>query len=33
MTQETEFWWIIVLLFILLVPIFIIFLPIFSKSA
>jgi len=32
MTQELEFWWIIILLFILLVPIFLIFFPIWSKK-
>ncbi len=33
MTQEIEFWWIIILLFVLLVPLFLVFFPIFSKNA
>ncbi|MDK2931363.1 MAG: hypothetical protein PWR07_1494 [Bacillota bacterium] len=35
MTQETHFWWIIILLFVLLVPIFLIIFPCFpwGKSA
>ncbi len=35
MTQEIEFWWIIILLFVLLLPLFLIIFPIcpWSKSA
>lgn len=32
MPNDLEFWWVIVLLFILLVPIFLVFIPIWSKK-
>lgn|GEM_PF-543715 len=32
MTQEIEFWWIIILLFVLLIPMFLVFFPLFPWS-